>query len=89
MILNKTWVNDKRGLAFLGTSRYTNFRTLVRALLYGDVVHVSSCSLVLVSWHERVATVGDFYTEDANARLKRQFDLINYKKTHGIHGVHG
>jgi hypothetical protein len=42
---------------------------LVQVLLYGDVVHVSSCSLVLVSWHERVATVGDFYMEDANARL--------------------
>jgi hypothetical protein len=34
-------------------------------LLYGHVVHVSSCSLVLVSRHERVATVGDFYAEDA------------------------
>jgi hypothetical protein len=43
---------------------------LVQVLLYSDVVHVSSCSLVLVSWHERVATVGNFYTEDANARLK-------------------
>jgi hypothetical protein len=52
-------------------------------------VHISSCFLVLVSWHERVATVGDFYTEDANARLKRQFDLINYKTTHGNHRVHG
>jgi hypothetical protein len=39
-------------------------------LLYGDVVHVSSSSLVLVHWHERVATVGNFYTEDANARLE-------------------
>jgi hypothetical protein len=42
---------------------------LVQVLLYGDVVHVSSCSLFLVSRYERVATVGDFYTEDANARL--------------------
>jgi hypothetical protein len=39
--------------------------TLVRVLLYGHVVHVSSCSLVLVSRHERVATVGDFYTGNA------------------------
>jgi hypothetical protein len=39
-------------------------------LLYGDVVHASSSSLVLVLWHERVTTVGNFYTEDANARLK-------------------
>jgi hypothetical protein len=38
---------------------------LARALLYGDVVHVSSRSLVHVHGHERVATVGDFYTEDA------------------------
>jgi hypothetical protein len=38
-------------------------------LLYGDVVHVSSCSLVHVHWHECVATVLNFYTEDANARL--------------------
>jgi hypothetical protein len=33
-------------------------------LLYGHVVHVSS-PLVLVSRHERIATVGNFYTEDA------------------------
>jgi hypothetical protein len=46
------------------------FRTLARVLLYSDVVHVSSSSLVHVHWHERVATVGNFYTEDANARLK-------------------
>jgi hypothetical protein len=36
-------------------------------------VHVSSCSLVLVSRHELIATVGDFYTENAmqdlNGRL--------------------
>jgi hypothetical protein len=43
---------------------------LVQVLLYGDVVHVSSCSIVHVSRYKRVATVGDFYTEDANARLK-------------------
>jgi hypothetical protein len=53
------------GLAFVSTSRHTTFRTLVRVLLYGHIVHVSSCSLVLVSRHERIATVGDFYTEDA------------------------
>jgi hypothetical protein len=39
-------------------------------LLYGDIVHISSCALVLVHWHKGVATVGNFYTEDANARLK-------------------
>jgi hypothetical protein len=61
---------NKPGLAFVSTSRHTNFRTLVPVLLYGNVVHVSSSSLVLVSWHKRVATVGEFYTEDANARLK-------------------
>jgi hypothetical protein len=55
----------KLGLAFISTSRHTNFWTLVRVLLYGHVVHVSSCSLVLVNRHERIATVGDFYTEDA------------------------
>jgi hypothetical protein len=55
----------KPGLAFVSTSRHINFRTLVWVLLYGHVVHVSSCSLVLVNRHERVATVGDFYTEDA------------------------
>jgi hypothetical protein len=53
------------GLAFVSTSRHTNFRTLVRVLLYGHVVHVSSCSLVLVNRHERVATVRDFYTGNA------------------------
>jgi hypothetical protein len=55
----------KQGLAFVSTSRHTNFYTLVRVLLYGHIVHVSSCSLVLVSRHKRVATVGDFYTENA------------------------
>jgi hypothetical protein len=59
----------KPGLAFVSTSRQTSFRTLVRVLLYGHVVHVSSCSLVLVSRHERIATVVDFYTGNANARL--------------------
>jgi hypothetical protein len=60
---------NKPGLAFVSTSRHTNFQTLVRVLLYGHVVNVSSCSLVLVSRHERVATVGDFYTEDAHALI--------------------
>jgi hypothetical protein len=55
----------KSGLAFVSTSRQTTFWTLVRVLLYGHVVHVSSCSLVLVSRHERIATVRDFYTGDA------------------------
>jgi hypothetical protein len=56
---------NKPGLAFVSTSRHTPFRTLVRVLLYGHVVHVSSCSLVLVSRHKRIATVGDFYTRNA------------------------
>jgi hypothetical protein len=55
----------KPGIAFVSTSRHTNFRTLVRVLLYGQVVHVSSCSLVVVNRHERVATVGNFYTGNA------------------------
>jgi hypothetical protein len=60
---------NKPGLAFVSTSRHTTFWTLIRVLLYDHVVHVSSCSLILVSRHKRIATVGDFYTEDANARL--------------------
>jgi hypothetical protein len=55
---------NKPGLSFVSTSKHTNFRTLARVLLYGHVVHVS-CSLVLVSRHERIATVGDFYTGNA------------------------
>jgi hypothetical protein len=43
---------------------------MARVLLYGDVVHVSSSTLVHVHWHERVTTSGNFYTEDANARLE-------------------
>jgi hypothetical protein len=78
----------KPGLAFVSTSRHTNFRTLVRVFLYDHVVHVSSCSLVLVSWHERIATVGDFYTENANARLNWQIELIHHKTTFGNHGAH-
>jgi hypothetical protein len=60
----------KLGLSFISTSKHTTFQTLVRVLLYGHVVHVSSCSLVLVSRHERVATVRDFYTEDAHALIR-------------------
>jgi hypothetical protein len=55
----------KPGLAFFSASRHTHFRTLVRVLLCGHVVHVSSCSLVLVSRHKRIAAVGDFYTGNA------------------------
>jgi hypothetical protein len=56
---------NKPGLAFVSTTRHNNFRTLVWVLLYGHVLHVSSCFLVLVSRQERVATVGDFYTGNA------------------------
>jgi hypothetical protein len=56
---------NKPGLAFVSTSRHTNFQTLVWVLLYGHVVHGSSSSLVLVSRHKRIATVGDFYTGKA------------------------
>jgi hypothetical protein len=55
----------KPGLAFVSTSRQTTFRTLVWVLLYGHVVRVSSCSLVLVGRYKRIATVGDFYTGNA------------------------
>jgi hypothetical protein len=66
---------NKPGLAFVSTSRHTNFRTLVRVLLYGHVVHVSSCSLVLVSRHERIATVGLGFRE-CNAVIRRVINLI-------------
>jgi hypothetical protein len=56
---------NKPGIAFVSTSRQRTFRTLVRVLLYGHVVHVSSCSLVLVSRHKRISTVGEFYTGNA------------------------
>jgi hypothetical protein len=56
---------NKPGLAFVSTTRHTNFQTLVRVLLYGHVVYISSCSLVLVSRHKRIATVRDFYTGNA------------------------
>jgi hypothetical protein len=50
---------NKPGLAFVSTSRHTNFWTLVRVLLYGHIVHVSSCSLIHVSLHKSVATIWD------------------------------
>jgi hypothetical protein len=80
---------NKLGLAFVSTSRHTNFRTLARVLLYSHVVHVSSYSLVLISRHKCIATVGDFYTENANARLNWQIELIQHKTTFGNHEVHG
>jgi hypothetical protein len=65
-ILNETHrLMIKTGLAFVSTGSPTNFETLVWVLLYGHVVHVSSSSLVLVSRHKRIATVGDFYTGNA------------------------
>jgi hypothetical protein len=66
-------VNVKPGLAFV---RQTTFRTWVRVLLYGHVVHVSSCSLVLVSRHEHIATVEDFYMGECNAVIRRVINLI-------------
>jgi hypothetical protein len=66
----------KLELAFVSTSNQTNFRTMVQVLIYGHVVHVSSCSLVLVSHYEHVATAGNFYTEDAYAILSGEFNLI-------------
>jgi hypothetical protein len=80
---------NKPGLAFVSTSKHTNFQTLARVLLYGHIVHVSSCSLVLVSRHERIATIGDFYTENGNARLNWKIELIHLKTTFGNHGVQG
>jgi hypothetical protein len=71
---------NKLGLAFVSTSRHTNFRTLARVLLYGHVVHVSSCSLVLVSRHQRIATVENFYTKDAMQDLSDHLNLINFKQ---------
>jgi hypothetical protein len=56
---------NKPELAFVCTSRPTHFRTLVRVLLYGHVVHASSYSLVLDSRHKLIATVGDFYMGNA------------------------
>jgi hypothetical protein len=66
----------KLGLAFVSTSSHTNFHTLVWVLLYGHVVHVSSHSLVLISWHERLATAGNFYIEDAYATIRGVINLI-------------
>jgi hypothetical protein len=68
----------KSGLAFISTSSQTNFRTLVWVLIYGHVVHVSSCSLI--SWYERVATVGNFYTKDAYAIISGEINLIQLKQ---------
>jgi hypothetical protein len=66
----------KPGLAFVSTSSQTNFWTLVRVLIYGHVVHASSCSLVLVSRYGHVAIVGNFYTEDAYAIISCEFNSI-------------
>jgi hypothetical protein len=67
---------NKPGLAFVSTSRHTNFRTLIRVLLYGHVVHISSCSLTLVSRHERIATVGDFLYGECNVVIRSANILI-------------
>jgi hypothetical protein len=79
-VLKNTGIMNKPGLSFVSTSRHTNFRTLAQVLLYGDVVHVSSSSLVHVRRHERVATVGNFYTQDAMQDLSEHLNLINFKQ---------
>jgi hypothetical protein len=61
---------NKPGLSFVSTSKHATFRTLVLVILYGHIVHVSFHSLVLVNRHKRVATVGDFYIEDAHAIIR-------------------
>jgi hypothetical protein len=66
---------NKPGLAFVSTSRHIHFRTIVRVLFYSHVVHVSSCSLILVNRHKRIATVRDFYRE-CNAVIKSVIILI-------------
>jgi hypothetical protein len=66
----------KPGLAFICTSSQTNFKSLVQVLIYGHVVDVSSCSLDLVSRYNCVATVGNFYTEDAYAIISGKINLI-------------
>jgi hypothetical protein len=71
----------KPGLAFVSTSSHTNFRTLVRVLIYGHVVQVSSCSLILVSRYECVTTVANFYTEDAYAVISDEFNLSKNNNT--------
>jgi hypothetical protein len=78
----------KPGLAFVRTSSQTNLRTLVRVLIYRHVVDVSSCSLVLVSRYERVATIGNFYTEDAYTKISGEFNLIKNRNAweHGAPG---
>jgi hypothetical protein len=53
IILNKTWVNDKLGLAFVGKVGIWPFWTLVQVLLYSDVVHVLVSSFVSSFRHER------------------------------------
>jgi hypothetical protein len=71
----------KLGLAFVSTSSQTNFRTLVQVLIYGHVVYVSFCSLVLVGRCERVVTIRNFYTEDAYAIISGEINLLTKTAT--------
>jgi hypothetical protein len=84
--LNKTWVNDKPGLAFIGKVGLGPFWTLIQVLFYSDVVHVSVSSSVSSFWHELIATVGKIYMRMQMQDLLDDFDLNNYKTTHGNHG---
>jgi hypothetical protein len=65
------------------------FWTLVKVLLYCDVVHVPSSSFVSSFRHECIATVRKIYTRMHMHDLIDGFDLINCKTTHDNHGVHG
>jgi hypothetical protein len=66
----KNKVNDL-GLAFDGMVGLGPFWTLVQALLYNDVAHVSVSSSVSSFRHTRTATAREIYT-----RMQMQ-DLIN------------
>jgi hypothetical protein len=79
----------KPGLAFVGKVGLWPFWTLVQVLLYSDVVHVPVSSFVSSFRHEHIATVRKIYTRMQMQDLLDNFDLNNYKTTHGNHGVHG
>jgi hypothetical protein len=87
-IILKDRVNDP-GLAFAGKVDLGPFWTLVHALFYSDVVHVSVNSSVSSFRHTGTATVGEIYTRMQMHDLNINLYFNELQTTNDNHGVHG
>ena len=68
-------------LAFLGTASLGLFRTLVRALIHFNQIHLGIHGLVHVRWHQLVSTVnklGSFYMNAKRFFVTTWYNYISF-----------